>query len=468
MNYQQFYIDGEWVSSSGTETIDVLNPATDEVIDKVSAATTEDVDRAVKAAKKAFPSWSALTVAERASYFKKLKQALKDNLGTLADLMTAELGATTRFSHDVQVTMSINEMEATIRAAETYQFDHYIRDALVTAEPIGVVACISPWNYPLNQIQRKISPALLAGNTVVVKPATETPLTALYFAKLIDEVGFPAGVFNILTGSGSKVGTGVASHPDVDVISFTGSTEVGEKLYAAGSKGIKKIILELGGKSPMLLLPGGSIKTAVKKTLGTIINNQGQSCSALTRLIVPKDDLKAVQEELLAQLKDVKIGDPTLEDTDLGPVVSAKQEETVLGYIAKGKEEGATILTGGNKVDCPGHYIEPTVFVDVKNDMTIAQEEIFGPVLTVIPYESVEEGITISNDTTYGLSGAVVGPDEDEAVAIARKIRTGNVMVNEGAVTADSPFGGYKESGIGHEKGVYGFEDYLNIKAILR
>ena len=330
-----------------------------------------------------------------------------------------------------------------------------------------MVAAITPWNYPLNQIQRKVTPALLAGNTVVVKPASNTPLTAQILADIFDEIKLPAGVFNLITGSGSSAGNYLASHEDVDLISFTGSTAVGKGLYNQAKNGVKKLILELGGKSPNILLPGGDYSSAVAKSLDSVLDNQGQTCTALTRLIVPKDDLDKVKDELLRQYDEraTKIGNPSDMDTVVGPMVSADQQETVLDYIQKGKEEGATVLVGDKPHEGKGYYVTPTIFTDVTNDMTIAQEEIFGPVLSVLSYDTVEEAIEIANDSVYGLSGQVFGPQE-EAEKVARQLRTGNIFVNDGARNPKAPFGGYKQSGLGRENGSFGIEDYCELKAI--
>lgn len=308
---------------------------------------------------------------------------------------------------------------------------------------------------------------MLAGNTVVVKPPNLTPLTALKLAEIVDEAGLPDGVFNLITGSGSETGDYLTSHEDVSVISFTGSTEVGKSLYEKAKTTVKQLVLELGGKSPMVYLKGGDLKLAVKNSADTVLHNQGQTCSALSRLFVPKDELERTKEVIKDYYKDLKVGDPNEEDTMIGPMVSEDQMQTVLDYIEKGKEEGAEILVGGNRVDRKGYYIEPTVFVNVKNDMTIAQEEIFGPVLVVITYDSVEEAVELANDSIYGLAGGVVGP-KDKAIEVARKLKTGNVSVNEGERSPKAPFGGYKQSGLGRENGLYGVEDYVELKSIFK
>ena len=466
MKTKQLYINGEWIDSTGNDIADVLNPATEEVIAKVPVGTNEDVDNAVAAAKAAFPAWNATPIEERIALMEKFDEAINARKEEIADTIVAELGAGKTFALSGQVGLPLSEIRATIDAVKGYDFKYNIENAEIIEEGYGVVACITPWNYPLLQIERKVVPALLAGNTAVLKPASNTPLTAIIYAEIMDEVGFPKGVFNLVTGSGSSTGDYLAGHDDVDVISFTGSTAVGTQMYEKAADGIKQIVLELGGKSPLIYLKGGDLKAAVKQAMNTVLNNQGQTCTALTRLLVPKDDLEKTKQLILDFYeKEVTIGDPTKDEIKVGPLVSADQRETVLEYIEEGKAEGAEILVGGNKIDGPGYFIEPTVFVNATNEMKISQEEIFGPVLTVLSYDTVEEAIEIGNDIVYGLSGAVVGPKE-EAIEVARQLRTGNVLVNGAPRVPSAPFGGYKQSGRGRENGIFGVKDYLEIKAI--
>ena len=466
MKTKQLYINSEWIDSTGDEIADVLNPATEEVIAKVPVGTTDDVDKAVAAAKAAFPAWNATPIEDRIDLMEKFYTAIEARKDEIADTIVAELGASKKFAGTGQVGLPLSEIRATIDAVKDYDFEYTLKNTQIIEEGYGVVACITPWNYPLLQIERKVVPALLAGNTAILKPASNTPLTAVIYAEIMDEVGFPKGVFNLVTGSGSTTGDYLAGHEDVDVISFTGSTAVGSTMYEKAADGIKQVVLELGGKSPLIYLKGGDLKAAVKQAMNTVLNNQGQTCTALTRLLVPKDDLEETKQHILDFYEtEVTVGDPTSEDTKVGPLVSADQRDTVLEYIEAGKEEGAEILVGGNKIDGPGYYVEPTVFVNATNDMKISQEEIFGPVLTVLTYETVEEAVEIGNDIVYGLSGAVVGP-EDEAVKVARQLRTGNVLVNGAGRVPEAPFGGYKQSGRGRENGIYGVKDYLEIKAI--
>lgn len=464
---KELFYDGQWRTGESSNFSSVLNPATEEVIAKVINATKNEVDQAVAAAKKAYPKWQALEPQERGAYFLRLKEALVRHQAELAQTICLELGSAFEFTRNVQVGGPIRELTSLLEEFTSYDFEETRENATIIKEGFGVVACITPWNYPLSQIQRKVAPALLAGNTVVVKPATNTPLTAILYAKIIEEVGFPPGVFNLVTGSGSEIGAYLAHHPEVAVISFTGSTEVGKSLYAPASTNVKKLILELGGKSALIYLKGGDLPKAVELAAKTVIDNQGQTCSALSRLFIPKIELTKTKELLVRYYQELKIGDPQLVENRVGPLVSKTQEETVLAYIAQGEKEGVQRFIGGNKLPRKGYFIEPTVFVDVTNQMTIAQEEIFGPVLTVLTYETVEEAILLANDSIYGLSGAVVGPEE-EAMRVARQLRTGNVSINGAMRTFKAPFGGYKQSGLGREIGLYGLEDYLEIKAVFK
>ncbi|SDK56592.1 aldehyde dehydrogenase family protein [Alkalibacterium thalassium] len=467
MTKQTLYYNGKWQNAQSDDYADVINPTTEEVIDKVVNANEEDVNRAVSAAKAAFDEWNTTDPSKRAEYVQKILDGIKEREEELIETMIEELGTSRQFAKNTQVGLAEKEMSATLEEIDSFSFEEEVDNATVIKEGYGVVACITPWNYPLNQIQRKITPTLLAGNTVVVKPPNLTPLTALLLADIVDKAGLPDGVFNLITGDGSSTGDYLTSHEDVSVISFTGSTEVGKSLYEKAKTTVKQIVLELGGKSPMVYLKGGDLEMAVKNSANTLLHNQGQTCSALSRLFVPKDELERTKEVIKDFYKDIKVGDPSDEDTMVGPIVSEDQKETVLNYIEKGKEEGAEVLVGGNKLDRKGYYVEPTVFVNVTNDMTIAQEEIFGPVLVVITYDSVEEAIELANDSIYGLSGGVVGP-EDEAIKVARKLKTGNITINDGARTPKAPFGGYKQSGLGRENGLYGVEDYLELKAIFK
>lgn len=465
--YDKLFYDGQWQTTDSKDFLEVVDSATEEAFAKVVQATHADVDKAVASAKQAFTSWNVTPPEKRAAYVEKILAGIEKRQTEIADTIVNELGTSSTYAKESQLPLSIGEIKSTLAEFKKFKFEEEIDDALLIKEGFGVVACVTPWNYPLNQIQRKITPALLAGNTVVVNPASNTPLTAIIYAEIIEEAGLPNGVFNLVTGSGSDTGDYLTKHPDVAVISFTGSTDVGKSLYQNASTNIKKLVLELGGKSAMIYLKGGDLEYAVKASADTVLNNQGQTCSALTRLLVPEDKLAETKAILADYYQTIKVGDPKDSDTMVGPMVSSDQMKRVLNYIEKGKAEGAEVFIGGHRIDRPGYFIEPTVFINVSNDMTIAQEEIFGPVLSVITYKTQEEALEIANDSVYGLSGAVVGPSE-AAFEVARQLRTGNITVNGGKRSAKAPFGGYKESGIGRENGLYGLEDYLELKVLFR
>lgn len=465
--YNKLFYNGQWQEAQSNDYSDVINTANEEVIAKVVKASHSDVDQAVAAASDAFDQWNNTSPETRARYIEKIAEGIEKRQDEIANTMVQELGTSKTFAENGQVPMSLKEIQGTLDAFKNFNFEEEVDNATVIKEGYGVVACITPWNYPMNQIQRKITPALLAGNTVVVNPATNTPLTAIIYAEIIEEAGLPAGVFNLVTGSGGDAGDYLTKHPDVAVVSFTGSTAVGKGLYKNAATTVKKLVLELGGKSPMVYLKGGDLKLAVESAASTVLDNQGQTCSALTRLIVPKDELDRTKEVIQDYYKEIKVGDPEKEDVRVGPMVSEDQMNTVLDYIQTGIDEGAELFIGGNRLNRKGYFVEPTVFTNVTNDMKIAQEEIFGPVLVVITYDTEKEAIQIANDSNYGLAGGVVGP-EKEAIAVARKLRTGNVAINGGPRPPKAPFGGYKQSGIGRENGVYGLEDYLETKAIYK
>lgn len=465
-HFDKLYINGDWVPSQSQKMIEVINPTTEDVIARVPEANQADIDQAVQAAKAAFSAWNRLALEDRARYLSQLADAIEERSEEILDLIQAELGVATAFGRVGQVGRSPSEIRALLEKVKDFRFYESYEGYDVIKEGFGVVACITPWNYPLNQIQRKIAPALLAGNTVVVKPASSTPLTGYILSDIIDQAGFPAGVFNYLPSSGSEGGDYLAGHPDVQVVSFTGSSAVGRGLYEKASDGIKKLVLELGGKSPLIFLEGGDLNRAVKTAMDTILNNTGQSCSALTRFFVPQDRLEEAKASLKRYYQDHAIvGDPRHEEVVVGPQISFDQQKRVEDYIQKGIDEGAELFLGGEKLNRTGYFVQPTVFTQVTNDMTIAREEIFGPVLSVLTYSTVEEAIALANDTDYGLSAAVEGP-EDQALEVARQIRAGNVLVNGNGRQDDALFGGYKQSGLGREVGLWGLEDYLEEKAI--
>ena len=463
------YIDGAWVQPSGSGTIEVIDSTTEEVMGTVPEGSTDDVDRAVAAAKAAFPAWSATPVEERTALLTKVAEALGARMEPLADLITHEVGMPRVLSQLVQVGLPLNSFASAAQVAADFTWEQEVGNSLVVREPIGVVGCITPWNYPLHQIAAKVAPALAAGCTVVVKPSEVAPLNAFVLADIMDEVGVPAGVFNLVTGFGPVVGEAIAAHKDVDMVSFTGSTRAGKRVTEVAAATVKRVALELGGKSANVILPDADLATAVPDGVGKCFLNSGQTCSALTRMLVPRDKLGEVEELARTAAESFTPGDPFDGTTRLGPLVSAAQRDRVRLYIDKGLGEGATLVTGG--ADTPeglerGFFVAPTVFTGVTRDMTIAREEIFGPVLVIIPYDSEEEAVEIANDTEYGLAGGVWSGDPEHAKAIARRLRTGQVEVNGGSFNPAAPFGGYKQSGNGREFGSFGLEEFLEVKAM--
>ncbi|UUY47101.1 aldehyde dehydrogenase family protein [Streptomyces yangpuensis] len=461
------YIDGAWRPAVGPGRIDVVNPADGQVIAQVPAGTEEDVDAAVRAARAALPGWAATPPAERAALIGALRDALQDRKGELTETVTAELGAPLPFAKAVHVGASIAVVSTYVDLAASYAFEERIGNSTVLLEPVGVVGAITPWNYPLYQVVAKVAPALAAGCTLVLKPAEDTPLTAQLFAEAVHEAGIPAGVFNLVTGTGPVAGQALAAHEGVDFVSFTGSTAVGKQVGATAGAAVKRVALELGGKSANVILPGADLPRAVAAGVGHVMNNTGQSCNALTRMLVHRDRYEEAVSLAVAAVADHPTGDPRTEGTRVGPVVNAKQHERVRGFIAKGVEEGARLVVGGP--DAPyekGYFIAPTVFADVTPDMTIAQEEIFGPVLSILAYEDEEEALRIANGTVYGLGGAVWAADEETAVAFARRMDTGQVDINGGRYNILAPFGGHKQSGVGRELGPHGLAEYLQTKSL--
>lgn len=465
MEIRKLYINGEWVDSSQDEWIEIENPATHEIIAKVPRGNKDDVDRAVKAARAAFETWQYTPLEERVELMKKVVAGLEERRQELIETITKELGSPYKVSAEVHTDPFILEAKHYIKTASEFPYEQRRLTSVVRREPVGVVGGLTPWNFPLEQIEKKVVPALLAGNCVVLKPSQYTPLTAYILAEEIDKAGYPAGVFNLVTGRGGEVGNALSTHEDVDMISFTGSTGAGREVARMALGNIKKIALELGGKSAAILLDGGDWENGIHSVLETVVPNAGQTCNALTRLLVPKDGLARAEEIIKIQLEEYKYGpadDPTVTQ---GPLSSKKQFDRVKGYIELGLQEGARMVAGEVPEDNGSYYVKPVIFSDVKPDMRIAQEEIFGPVLVVIPYETQEEAVQIANDSIYGLAGAVFGPEE-EANKVARQMKTGTVYVNEGQWDPTSPFGGYKQSGLGREGGVEGYEEFLEIKTI--
>jgi aldehyde dehydrogenase (NAD+) len=466
----KIYIDGAWVSPSGSETIDVFNATTEEVMGTIPQCTTDDVDKAVKAARKAFETWSQTSVEDRAKLLQRIHEGLQARSDEIATTVSHENGMPLGISKIAQAMLPIMNMAGFSQVAADYDFTETIGTSDVVKEPVGVVACITPWNYPLHQVVLKVAPALAAGCTVVLKPSELAPLTAFLLAEVINDVGLPAGVFNLITGTGAEVGEALVAHPEIDMISFTGSTRAGRRISEVAAPMVKRVALELGGKSPNVILDDADLEAAVTAGIGGCYLNSGQTCTALTRMLVPKDKL-ADAERIAKQVAETYTpGDPFDANTRLGPLVSAQQQERVRGYIQKGIDEGATLVTGGPEqpegLDS-GYFVKPTVFSNVTNDMTIAREEIFGPVLSIIPYEDEEDAVRIANDTIYGLAAAVFSGDTEHAKSVAKRIRAGQVQINQGGFNPNAPFGGYKQSGKGREAGKYGLEEFLEIKALL-
>ncbi|MFF7379972.1 aldehyde dehydrogenase family protein [Streptomyces massasporeus] len=457
--YDGMYIDGAWRPAAGQDVIEVVNPVDEQVIGTVPAGTAEDVDAAVRAARAALPDWAATPPAERAARLAALRDVLVTRADDIAETVTAELGSPLKFSQAVHAGVPIAVAGSYAELAATYSFEEKTGNSVVHQEPVGVVAAITPWNYPLHQIVAKVAPALAAGCTVVVKPAEDTPLVARLFAGAVHEAGLPAGVFNLVTGLGPVAGQALAEHPGVDLVSFTGSTAVGRQIAAIAAGQVKKVALELGGKSANVILPSADLAKAVNVGVANVMSNSGQTCSAWTRMLVHRDRYDEAVE--LAAAAAAKYGDR------IGPVVNAKQQDRVRGYIEKGVAEGARLVAGGPEAPREqGYFVAPTVFADVTPDMTIAQEEIFGPVLSILKYEDEEDALRIANGTVYGLAGAVWAGDEAEAVAFARRMETGQVDINGGRFNPLAPFGGYKQSGVGRELGVHGLAEYLQTKSL--
>ncbi|MCQ9133501.1 aldehyde dehydrogenase family protein [Streptomyces hilarionis] len=453
------YLDGAWRPAAGRNVIEVVDPVDEQVIGRVPAAGAEDVDAAVRAARAALPGWAATPPAERAARLTALRDVLAARKDEIAETVTAELGSPLAFSQAVHAAVPIAVAASYAELAATHAFEERVGNSTVFHEPIGVVGAITPWNYPLHQIVAKVAPALAAGCTVVLKPAEDTPLTAQLFAEAVHEAGVPAGVFNLVTGLGPVAGQALAEHPEVDLVSFTGSTAVGRRIAATAGAAVKKTALELGGKSANVILPSADLARAVNVGVANVMSNSGQTCSAWTRMLVHRD--RYDEAVGLAAAAAAKYADR------IGPVVSARQRERVRGYIDQGVAEGARLVAGGP--DSPrerGYFVRPTVFADVTPDMTVAQEEIFGPVLCVLRYEDEEDALRIANGTVYGLAGAVWAGDEAEAVAFARRMDTGQVDVNGGRFNPLAPFGGYKQSGVGRELGAHGLAEYLQTKSL--
>jgi aldehyde dehydrogenase (NAD+) len=468
-DYLNFYIDGAWVAPATPRTLDVINPATEAVAGRISLGGQEDVNRAVAAAKKAFPTFSRTSREERLDLLHRIIAAYEKRMPDMARAITEEMGAPIWLSTSAQAMIGLVHLKTAAGVLGAYEFDHLRGSTRIVKEPIGVCGFITPWNWPMNQITCKVAPALAVGCTIVLKPSEIAPFSAYLFAEILEEAGVPAGVFNMVNGDGPTVGAAISSHPDVEMVSFTGSTRAGIEVARNAAPTVKRVHQELGGKSPNIVLDDADMATAIPKSVQNMMSNSGQSCNAPSRMLVPR----ARQAEIAAIAKTaaeaMTVGDPT-GNANLGPVVSELQWNKIQGLIAKGIEEGATLVTGGpgrpEGLD-KGYYVKPTIFSGVTNDMTIAREEIFGPVMAILPYDSVEQAIAIGNDTPYGLAAYIQGTDAAGIADTASKLRAGQVIINGAGMDPMAPFGGFKQSGNGREWGDHAFAEFLETKAVM-
>ncbi len=465
----KLYLDGQWTAPRGAKTIEVINPSTEAVIGRVPEGTNEDAGAAVAAARAAFDGWAATPAAVRASFLQKIHEGLKARADEIGRTIAGEVGMPLKLATRIQAGSPIFTFSMYARMLGGFAFEEKVGNSLVLREAVGVVAAITPWNYPLHQIAAKVAPALAAGCTVVLKPSEVAPLNAFILAEVIHAAGLPRGVFNLVTGYGPVVGEALAAHPQVDLVSFTGSVRAGRRVSEIAAQSVKRVTLELGGKSAAVILADADLAAAVKGTLNACFLNTGQTCSAHTRMLVPEAMHDEAARIAVEGARSFSVGDPMGDTAKLGPLTSAAQRERVRGYIRKGIEEGAVLLCGGP--DAPeglaqGWYVRPTIFGRVRPEATIAQEEIFGPVLAIIPYTDEDDAVRIANGTPYGLAGAVWSADEEHAKRVARRLRTGQVDINGGAFNMLAPFGGFKQSGKGRELGRAGLEEYLEYKSL--
>jgi len=470
MSLEKFYINGSWVDPLKKETIDIINPADESIVGKLSVGSAEDIDKAVKAARTAFSSFSESSIKERLDLLNTIRNIYKKRFDDIADAIMTEMGAPINLARGAQAMVGLGHLKTAIRVLEEHKFEYVHNGYTVRHEPIGVCGLITPWNWPINQIVSKLGPCLASGCTAILKPSEIAPLSANIIAEIIHEAGAPAGVFNMVHGIGPIVGEAMSNHPDIDMMSFTGSTRGGIAVAQASAKTVKRVSQELGGKSPNIILDDGIFEKSVKDGVKGTMSNTGQSCNAPTRMLVPAtrhDEALKIAKNAAEQLT---TGNPKNEETDIGPLVSEVQYNKVQRLIEAGISEGATLVTGGSgkpeKLDS-GYYVRPTVFGNVNNKMEIAREEIFGPVLSIIPYNSEEEAIEIANDTEYGLAAYVSGENKDKMMMLARKIKAGQIHLNHGSAGTNAPFGGFKQSGNGREKAEWGLEEFLEVKAIM-
>jgi aldehyde dehydrogenase (NAD+) len=465
----RLYIGGEWVEPAGSETIEVIDSTTERVIGRVPEGTPEDVDRAVEAARAGFGAWREVPVEQRVEACAAISAALAERAEEIAALIAAEVGMPLPQARQIQAGLPAMDFGSMAQVASEVAWEEQIGNSLVVREPVGVVGCITPWNYPLHQICAKVGPALTAGCSVVAKPSEVTPLTSFVLGEIIDSLDLPAGVFNLLTGYGPVVGEAITGHEDVDMVSFTGSTRAGRRVAEVAAQTVKRVALELGGKSANVILDDADLKSAVGYGVANCYLNSGQTCSAHTRMLVPREKLAEAEQIAAAAAEKAKPGDPFEDGTRIGPLVSEAQRARVRSYIEKGQEEGAKLVAGGTEAPDGldnGFFVRPTVFSEVKPEMTIAQEEIFGPVLSIIPYDDEDEAAEIANSTIYGLDGGVWSGNPERAKAFARRMRTGQVQINGATFNPIAPFGGFKQSGRGREYGRFGLEEFLEVKSI--
>ncbi|WP_334190502.1 aldehyde dehydrogenase family protein [Noviherbaspirillum sp.] len=465
----KLYINGQWVTPSGRNTIPVINASTEEVMATIPEGDETDADAAVAAARAAFDGWSATPPSDRAGFLRKIHEGLKARSEELAQTITGEVGMPLKLSAQIQVGSPIANFGYYAKMVTEFEWEEVTGNSRVVREPVGVVACITPWNYPLHQIAAKVAAAMAAGCTVVLKPSEVAPLNAFILAEVIDAAGVPPGVFNLVSGVGPVIGEALVAHRDVDMVSFTGSTRAGKRISEVASATIKRVALELGGKSASVILDDADLPTAVKGTVTACFLNSGQTCSAHTRMLVPESRYEEAAKIAVEVAKNFTIGDPFGGTAKLGPLISDAQRERVRSYIQKGIDEGAELLCGGPDApaDLPkGYYVQPTIFGRVKPDSTIAQEEIFGPVLSIITYRDEDEAVRIANGTLYGLAGGVWAGSDERAQKLAKRLRTGQVDINGGSFNLFAPFGGYKQSGRGREMGPYGMEEFLEYKSL--
>ena len=469
--YKQFYINGKWVDPvNKIDSFDVLNPANEKVIGQVSLGTPHDVDSAVISARNAFNFFSQTSVEDRLTLLERIIAVYESRYDEVAETISLEMGAPISLSKNAQAKSGLTHFRQSIEVLHNFRWEERSGSTLIRKEPVGVVGMITPWNWPINQISCKVAPALAAGCTMILKPTEIAPLNAMLFAEIMHEANVPAGVFNLINGDGPTVGEAMSSHSDIDMISFTGSTRAGIAVAKGAADTVKRVAQELGGKSPNIILEDSDFESAIKSSTEHCFNNSGQSCNAPTRMLVPENRHNEAKEIAKQTAELTKVGDPFDDNTTIGPVVSAGQYHKVQDLIKKGIEEGAELVVGGlGKPEglTTGYYVKPTVFAGVSNDMAIAREEIFGPVLSIIPYKNEEEAIEIANDTDYGLYGYVFSNNAERAKLVANRIRAGSVSINGAGADPSTPFGGYKQSGNGRERGPFGFDEFLEVKAVL-